>query len=134
MKFEFKKVLCCEYLKKVYDGKYVQTHKTEFDDLLECSFENASDADNSINIDVYGEMEKTYYRIEKCNEFKGVIVGIKNIVTKGLIIVSDESDCYGREFTRIAKEPKEILECGIVYFGNNRKRYVPLEHIEYIKE
>lgn len=124
----FKKVKCSSFLKKVWDGKFIQVYKGELDSASYC---DSNDPENEIESDCCGEYDflKTYYE-KKQRNFTGFVVGIKDIVVTGYLVADTDSCPYNGEHLKIYKHPKEIIKCAIVYYGNNRKRYVPLENIE----
>jgi len=124
----FKKAKCSSFLKKVRDGKFIRVYKGEFDEASYC---NSNDPDNEITSECCGEFDflKTYYK-KKQRNFTGFIVGVKDIVVTGYLVADTEYHPYNGEHLRIFKYPKEITKCAIVYYGNNKKSYVPLESIE----
>lgn len=124
----FKKVNCNSFLKKVWDGKFIQIYKGEYDEASYC---NSNDPDNEITSECCGELDflKTYYK-ETHRNFTGFVVGIKDIVVTGYLVAETIFDFRGCEYLKVYKQPKETIKCAIVYYGNNRKRYVPRESIE----
>lgn len=131
MKYEdilFKKVKCSSYLKRVWDGKFIQVYKGELDEAAYCDSNNP---DGEIISECCGELEflKTYYK-EVQKNFTGFIVGIKDIVVTGYLVADTDYDHRGCGYLSIYKRPKQIEKCAIVYYANNRKRYVPLEDIK----
>lgn len=126
---EFKTVKCNAYLKKVKDGRYIEVLKNE-GDMKDCTYMiNDEPYKTECGYDGSLEFLKTYFEIS-VKEFEGVLVGYKDIVITGYLTVETDYDWQNCESTRLGKTPKQIIKCGIVYFGNNRKRLVPLENIE----
>lgn len=76
---------------------------------------------------------KTYYELTK-KDFTGFAVGIKDICATGYLVVDTCFHYNGSEHLAIRKEPKDIYKCAIVYYGNNRKRFVPVENIKLTRE
>ncbi|MEG0365533.1 MAG: hypothetical protein RR585_01765, partial [Coprobacillus sp.] len=74
------------------------------------------------------EHRKTYYE-RKDKSFTGFLVGYKDIVINGIVGVDYNDNPYC-ECDYIYKQPLKVCKCAIIYFANNRKRYVPLEDIE----
>jgi len=120
----FKNVNCNGYLKRIYDGRYIEKIDGE-------CFYMVENEKFEIECEQCGELEflKTYYKVTEKN-FKGVVVGIKAIVMTGYLVVDTDYDYYDREVVKISKQAKDTCICAIVYFANNRKRLVPLENIE----
>lgn len=124
----FKKVKCTAFLKKVWDGKFIQVYKGDLDEAFYC---DSNSPDKKIASDCCGELDflKTYYKETK-RSFTGFVVGTKDIVTEGYLVADTNYDFRGCERLDIYKYPKDVVKCAIVYFGNNRKRFVPLESVE----
>ena len=120
----FEKVNCNGYLGQVRDGRYIEKIDGE------CSY-MIDGEDTGLECEHCGALEflKTYYKL-KPMIFKGIVVGIKDIVLTGYLVVDTDYDGTDREIVRISKYNKDTCKCAIVYFGNNRKRYVPLGNIE----
>ena len=125
----FEKVKCKGFYKKVHDGIWVHLDKSTGTAYAMNS--NLVDIDNvgimEADIDC---VEKTYYEHKKAN-FSGVIVGFKDLVVKGYLDANytDEVDVgvgVIPEKFYVAKRPKEVVKCAIVYYANNMKHYVPL--------
>jgi len=130
---EFKTVRCNAYLKKVKDGRYIQALENE-GNIKDCTYMiNNEPYEIECIYDGVLEFLKTYFEVVS-KEFEGVLVGYKDIVITGYLTVETEFDFMDREFTKLSRVPKQIVKCGIVYFGNNRKRLVPLENIKMIIE
>ena len=130
---EFKTVRCNAYLKKVKDGRYIQALENE-GNIKDCTYMiNNEPYEIECIYDGALEFLKTYFEVVS-KEFEGVLVGYKDIVITGYLTVETEFDFMDREFTKLSRVPKQIVKCGIVYFGNNRKRLVPLENIKMIIE
>ena len=124
----FKKVKCNAYLKRVYDGKFIDVSQDDF---------KATYVDYGNPDKVYTESEcagaldflKTYYEFKE-KEFTGLVVGIKDVTATAYLVADTGYHYNGKEHIDVLKEPKDIYKCAIVYYGNNRKRYVPLENIK----
>lgn len=125
----FQKVKCKSYLRKIYDGRFIQTYKND-DNLLDCEYVDTNNPNLDIECECDGTLEflKTYYE-RKEKEFYGMLVGFKDIVATGYLIA--ETDGYG---TIIRKQAKDIVRCAIVYYANNKKRYVPIDEVEEFKK
>lgn len=132
------KCKCNGFLKKVSDGTYIQhIEKTESPDGREHYLLHNNEIDNKSyeesESECCGEHEllKTYYE-RKEREFEGVIVGKKEVIVTGWLVVDTDSDPWRGERTYIRKEPEEIVECAVVYFSQNKKRYVPFDCIKEV--
>jgi hypothetical protein len=124
----FSKVHCTGYLKKVYDGKFIEVIEG---DVKEAVYRNSNDDDFEEVSECCGDLDflKTYYEIKE-KHFNGFLVGFKEIVATGYLVADTGYDFRSCEHLTIHKEPKDIYECAIVYFADNRKRLVPLEKIK----
>ena len=69
------------------------------------------------------ELAKTYY-VRREKRFRGVVVGLKDVVTEGTVIADGTE--YDDGFT-FRKEPTNTVPCAIVCFAmGNKKRTVPI--------
>lgn len=124
----FKKVKCNAYLKRVRDTKFIDVDQdTLTADYVTHKGHEVTREESGCEGDL--DFLKTYYDFTK-KEFTGFVVGIKDIYATEYLIADTGYHCNGREYIEVRKEPKDIYKCAIVYYGNNRKRYVPLENIE----
>jgi len=132
---------CRAYLRKEYDGVFIQRIDAKHSETGEDAYiiHDAEERNALVEGKPYEykespcegayDVEKTYYtRVEKT--FDGVVVGTKEIVTEGYLGVDTDYGYDGREVKRFFKEPKTKVMCAIVYYGNNKKRLVPLEDLE----
>ena len=124
----FKKVKCNAYLKRVHDGKFIDVSQddfkaiyTDYHNLDKLHTESACEGDL--------DFLKTYYVLIK-KEFTGFVVGVKEVTATAYLVADIGYQYNGKEYIYVRKEPKDIYKCAIVYYGNNRKRLVPLENIE----
>lgn len=137
----FKRCRCTAYLKKVWDGvcinrlKPSETESGYEEFAIEYGNHDVSeDAPKFSPCEGAHDVEKTYYE-RRDLEFTGVCVGFKKIKAEGYLGVDvgyNGPSCS--EYFFIFKEPKTVIDCAIVYFANNQKRYVPLDAIEIMKE
>ena len=69
------------------------------------------------------ELAKTYY-VRREKRFHGIVVGLKDVVTEGMIIADGTE--YEDGFT-FGKKPTKTVPCAVVCFAmGNKKRTVPL--------
>ncbi len=69
------------------------------------------------------ELAKAYY-VRREKRFRGIVVGLKDVVTEGTIIA--DGTVYDDGFT-FEKKPTKTVRCAIVcYAMGNKKRTVPL--------
>ena len=129
----FDKCQCKGFYKPAHDGIWVHLDKTT---LTAYSMNmNLVDVDNDGTVETDIDcVEKTYYEHVQLN-FSGVIVGFKDLVIKGYLdVIYEDAIDVGLgiipEKFYVAKRPKEIVKCGIVYYANNKKHLVPLEDME----
>lgn len=132
----FQRCRCKAYLKKVRDSAYIhrmepwETESGEEEFVLEYGNHVVpEDAPMVSPCEGVYDIEKTYYGRREL-EFTGVCVGFKTIKTEGYLGVEYVDPPYGNPFHRVFKEPKTQVDCAIVYFANNQKRFVPLDDIE----
>lgn len=124
-KFLFKYVSCNSYFKKIRDGRHVDLNE----DVrfcykgLECEIFPECHADGSL------DFVKTYYENRNCRQFTGVVVGIKDLVIDAYLVVDTGYHYDGTEFTYVERVPKTRCTVAIVYYNNNKKRFVPIEDI-----
>lgn len=126
----FRKVKCNGYLKKVFDGRFIETHENE-GETLDCIYVDTNNPDLDIECQYCGDLDflKTYYEYKE-KKFTGVVVGFKDIVIDGYLTVETCTNWLGSEYTKFGKQCRTTASCAIVYYANNRKRYVPLKNIE----
>ena len=100
-------------------------------DVKEAVYRNSNDYDFEKVSECCGDLDflKTYYEIKE-KPFDGFLVGFKKVVATGYLVADTGYDFRSCEHLTIHKEPKDIYECAIVYFADNRKRLVPLEKIK----
>jgi len=124
----FSKVHCTSYLKKIYDGNFIEVVEG---DVREAVYKNSNDNNFEKVSECCGDLDflKTYYQINT-KPFNGFLVGFKSIVATGYLVADTDYDFRDCDVLTIRKEPKEIYECAIVYFADNRKRLVPLDMLE----
>jgi len=77
-----------------------------------------------------GESIKKTYRERTEAEFTGVVVGYKHIDRSGYIGTDWETPPYGREYGHFFKEIDDRPEVAVVYYRNNKKRFVLPEDME----
>lgn len=126
----FDKCQCKGFYKPVHDGIWISLDE---DNLKANKCNSALNEDGVEEYDV-DYAEKTYYEYVQSN-FSGVIVGFKDLVIKGYLDVIYEDECdvgvgVIPEKFYVAKRPKEIVKCAIVYYANNMKHYVPIGDIK----
>ena len=124
----FSKVHCKGYLKKIYDGKFIEIIEG---DVKEAVYKNSNDDDFEKVSECCGDLDflKTYYEAKE-KSFNGFLVGFKDVIATGYLVADTDYDFRGHEQLTIRKEPQDIYICAIVYFADNRKRLVPLDMLE----
>lgn len=121
----FDKVKCHGFLQKAKDGIMI-SHAPNSDSWIAITVDGEEIKDLSSCEGDY--VEKTYFKIKKRN-FSGVIVGFKDVVTKG-IIGTDWDDNPYCEHGYCFKQATETIKCAVVYYANNKKHIVPIDLIE----
>ena len=128
--FEFRKVRCSSYLKKISDGRHLIPRVDGKGTIVSVDyFGEGDDVPDECECTGSYEFLKTYYKREEAN-FEGMLVGTKTIITDGWLYADIAYDPFGSDYIYVGKAPNTKLVCGIVYYANNRKRYVPLSDIE----
>lgn len=77
-----------------------------------------------------GESVKKIYRERTEAVFTGVVVGYKRIDRSGYIGTDWETPPFGREYGHLFKEINDRPEVAVVYYRNNKKRFVLPEDME----
>lgn len=128
----FDKVRCKGFYKSYRDGLYIALDKRNLTaDLMNSHLATAYNS-GLVESEVE-QVEKTYYQHKDMN-FAGVIVGFIDLKVVGYLeVMYEDAVDVGvgiiPEKYYVAKLPKEVVRCAIVYYANNRKHYVPLEDI-----
>ena len=133
---------CTGYLTKDKNGIQIITYPIEYErdvyrheyDEVYVRVPNSSGKGyNDTPIDWEEPVEKALRKIvEKC--FSGIIVGKQKVTIKENLIVRHWYEPYCGEYDYVDKEPTEQIDCYIVFFANNRKRFVPVKMAEIITE
>lgn len=122
-------VHCTSYLKPVRDGRCLDTAKDSKENITEVRYIGiGDDIPDKCNCEGALEFLKTYYE-KRSAEFDGVLVGTKKVVIDGYLYADTEYHPYKGEFIRVGKQPNTTEMCGIVFFGNNQKRLVPMKNL-----
>ena len=127
--FEFRKVRCSSYLKKVNDGRCLECDG-KYGFIEEVRYIGEGD-DVPDKCECIGALEflKTYYKRVDA-QFEGLFVGTKTVVVDAYLWGDIDYQPNGSERICIGRHINTRIECGVVYYANNRKRYVPLVDIE----
>lgn len=139
----FSRVKCRAYLREKKDGIYIEVrdkdgkvispnrvteplsaYAVRYDPWLEKP-EIIADLSNWD-----GESVKKIYRERTEADFTGVVVGFKQIDRSGYIGTDWETPPYGREYGHFFKEIDDRPEVAVVYYRNNKKRFVLLDDME----
>lgn len=135
----FVHVTCNGYLKKISDGRYIDVYRGPHGNgaIQECTYVFGYDSEKCQEIkqdvetyDGSRELLKTYYE-RKEKRFAGFVVGYKDIIETGWLVCDTADTWQGGEEIILRKEPEKITRCAIVYFSDNKKRYVPVEDVNY---
>lgn|SRR5574344_666547 len=133
---DFKIVKCDGYLNKINDGRFIRCTDTEscyvdlnskskpdngftWDKLHQAWIKDIPDGEGAL------EFLKTYYKLKE-KRFTGVCVGYKDVELSAWLYIDYDSSS---EKEYVGKQINETVKCAIVYYANNKKRYVPLENI-----
>lgn len=133
-----KKVECTSYYRKVRDGIFIMClDKNGMRYGANNQIENAVAVDsdgNGTDLEFCGDgIEKTLYNLVNKN-FTGVCVGEKRIIVKEYLYSDFDYDWLGNEVKFIGKQIIDFCDCYIIYYANNRKRYVPKECCNFVED
>lgn len=143
----FSKVRCRAYLKPAKDGVHIAMYD-EYGSLitdnhmnsyhgkalaLKFDQEKMEDVEIADLSEFCGEtVEKTYRkRVEE--DFTGVVVGYRQVKTKGIIGTDWNDSSHGGDFGYCFKQTTEAPKVAIVFFKNNSKRYVLPDDMEELE-
>lgn len=136
-KWMFQKVRCSRYLKKVKDGKFINVDSIGNAEYVDTSREENGDAWHEPvpeeDYDGSKNFLKRYYEA-KDKQFTGVIVGFKFVTVTGYLTVDIRTAWDGSESTMVGKSPEEQVKCALVYYGCNKSRLVPMDHLEILTD
>lgn len=133
-----KQVKCSAYYKKVKDGVFIVC----FDkNGYITDGANKRKIEEAVAVDTYGYeqalrfegdgIDKTLYRLTD-KTFTGVCVGKVIIPITEYLYCDTSYNIAGNEFKFVGKQVTKTCECYVIYYANNRKRYVPVEHCTFI--
>lgn len=132
-----KKILCKAYYKKARDGVHIICYDKDGASCLVSNkpIENACAYDRhgqEIELDFEGDGVEKVLRELTEEWFTGVCVG-ETILPITEYLYSDTNIHWnGSESKVICKSIQETCDCYIVYYANNRKRYVPKDWCEFM--
>lgn len=130
------KVLCTAYYKKIHDGVHIICYDkdgmfcTDMNEVEKaCGYtRNGTEKELFFEGDGIG---KELYELKR-KDFCGVCVG-EIVLPITEFLYSDTDYHYdGSEYKAIGKSVRNTCECYIIYYANNRKRYVPKEFCTFI--
>ena len=128
-KWSFCRVKCKGYMKKVNDGRYI-LHNVDGWWYADNAKQVETWTEKIEDIPTNNEFLKTYYE-RKEKEFYGVAVGIKTIIVSAYLGIENyDYDTYGEKSDFVYKDPKETVQCIVVYYAQNKSRLVLLDDIE----
>ena len=112
---EFRIVKCTAYLKKVNDGRRIDTTRDREGNIDGAEYvwwdeENKCYQQKEAEFDGVSDFVKTYYK-KTDKDFSGVIVGEKDIVASAILYADTNYDFRGYEYSYIGKQAKEVIKC-----------------------
>lgn len=135
----FSRVKCRAYLREKKDGIYIEVRGGEGKDVVYeplkayavRSVHHSEKTEIIADLSNWdGESVKKTYRERTEANFTGVVVGYKRIDRSGYIGTNWETPLYGREYGYLFKEIDDRPEVAVVYYRNNKKRFVLLDDME----
>lgn len=133
-----KMAICKAFYKKVKDGVHIECWDKDgvpferSNKPLETAF--AWNKDGMVK-ELYFEgdgIEKTLHTLVNKN-FSGVCVGEVKLPITELLYADFTYDHNCEEIRFIAKDIKQNCDCYIIYYANNRKRYVPKDCCVFVE-
>lgn len=134
-----KTLLCKAYYKKAKDGVHIVCYDkdNQYCDISHNSIETAFAYDrNGKETELFFEgdgIEKVLRELVEGNWFMGVCVGETVLPITEYLYADINYHYNGEQYYAIGKQIQETCECYIVYYANNRKRYVPKDCCEFVK-
>ena len=132
-----KKVLCKGYYKKVNDGVHIVCYDkdgqfcTDFNKIEKACGYTKTGKEKELYFE--GDGIGKVLRELKEDWFTGVVVGETFLPITEYLYTDTDYHYNGEEYYTIGKSIRKADECYIVYFANNRKRYVPKDCCEFWK-
>ena len=135
-----KKVRCDGYYKKAKDGVFIACfdkhgHITDG--------KNKNEIDKAVSVDSDGweqdlrfegdGIDKTLYMLVR-RQFEGICVGKVTLPVTEYLYSDTTYNNIGYEFKFIGKQVTKTETCYVIYYANNRKRYVPCYYCKFIEE
>ena len=135
-----KKVRCDGYYKKAKDGVFIacfdkKGYITDGKNKNEIEKAVAVDSlgwEQELNFEGDG-IDKTLYRLVK-KEFDGICVGKVTLPITEYLYTDTGYNNIGYEFKFISKQITKTETCYVIYYANNRKRYVPYYLCRFIED
>lgn len=130
------KAKCSAYYKKAHDGVYITLYDK---DGMFCN--EIYKAEKACACTRTGEEKELFFEGDgigkelyklKYKDFIGVCVGEIELPITSYLYTDTDIDWTGREYRVVSKSIRETCECYIIYFANNRKRYVPKSFCTFI--
>ena len=131
------KVSCSAYYKKIHDGVHIRCYDkdgrfcNEVDKAEKACAYNSKGEEKELSFEGDG-VNKVLYELAN-KEFNGVIVGETRLLVVEYLYTDIGYHYNGEEFRYISKQMQESCECYVVYYANNRKRYVPKDCCVFLK-
>lgn len=135
-----KKVRCDGYYKKAKDGVFIacfDKHGYITDG------KNKNEIDKAVSVDSDGweqdlrfegdGIDKTLYMLVR-RQFEGICVGKITLPVTEYLYSDTTYNNIGYEFKFIGKQVTKTETCYVIYYANNRKRYVPCYYCKFIEE
>lgn len=133
-----KTLLCKAYYKKASDGVYIVCYDkdNQYCDISHKEIETAFAYDlHGKETELFFEGDGVEKKLRELTEkhFVGVCVGETLLPITEYLYADTDYHYNGEAYYTIGKQIQETCECYIVYYANNRKRYVPKDCCEFLK-
>ena len=132
-----KTALCKAYYKKVNDGVHITCYDkdglfcTDFNKIEKACAYDRHGKETELFFEGDGVEKKLRELTEK--RFVGVCVGEIVLPITEYLYADTDYHYNGEEYYTIGKSIRDACECYIVYYANNRRRYVPKDCCEFLK-
>ena len=131
-----KKVSCKGYYKQVRDGVHIECFDEDnvnraISDKPTAKAYSYDKNGTAMQLEFQGDgIEKTLRELTEIS-FDGVCVGETVLPIKEYLYSDTSYHPTGEEFGFIGKQITQTCECYVIYYANNKKRYVPKDYCDF---
>ncbi len=132
-----RKALCSAYYKKIYDGVHIRFYDKDGQFCNEvnkaekaCAYTSKGE-EKELFFEGDGVGKELYELANK--EFTGVCVGEIQLPITEFLYTDTNYHYDGSEYNVVCKSVRNTCDCYIIFYANNRKRYVPKDCCVFLK-